>query len=284
MNIMRKYLLSSVYRSPDYPAAEPVEPVAEPVLTADTVVDSAVIEPEPEPVAVPAPKAEAPKWALERIGEETTRRLEETAKREQAEARANALEEITRRLQAGEPKTGEPLPARPAAPAADQSAVQQEAARQLFERDAQSVSEAGVKTYGPRWDVAIKSLNLYGANSTEFVSNVMEIDQAKAHEIMFQLAQDGDLAVRLTRMTPTKRIAEITRMVMAQAAPADLKPADSKPAAEVKPAISRAPAPKPAIAPHAAAPEVNPETAEGNEKMSDKQWEEWYKGKYLKRA
>jgi hypothetical protein len=112
----------------------------------------------------------------------------------------------------------------------------------------------------------------------------MEIDQSKAHDIMFQIAQDGELAVRLTRMSPTKRIAEITRMVMAQAAPADQKPAEVKPAAEAKPAISRAPAPKPAIAPHAAAPEVNPETAEGNEKMSDKQWEEWYKGKYLKRA
>lgn len=73
---------------------------------------------------------------------------------------------------------------------------------------------------------------------------------------------------------------------MATAAPAaDVKPAPKPAAAEApKPALSRAPAPKPAIAPHAAAPEVDPTTPEGNDKMDDKQWEAWYRAKYIKRT
>jgi hypothetical protein len=86
-------------------------------------------------------------------------------------------------------------------------------------------------------------------------------------------------------MDPRRRTVELTRMSMATAAPAaDAKPAPKPaPAAEVKP-LSRAPTPKPAIAPHAAAPEVDPTTPEGNEKMSDAQFEAWYKSKYMKRT
>lgn len=284
MNIMRKYLLSNVYRSPDDPVADPAEPVAaDPALTADPVVDPAVTEPEP----VPAPKADAtPKWALERIGEETGKRQAAEERERVATERANALEEITRRLQAGA-KPGDPAAQQPVPEPITRRAasdVEQEAARLVFDRDVQRVSETGHKAYGPRWVDAVNILDRCNANSTEFVASVMEIDPAKTHEIMFQIAQDPEKAVALTRMSPARRIAEITRIADAMADPkavVDPKPA---PAADPKPAISRAPAPKPAVAPLAAAPEVNPMTAEGNEKLSDQEFERWYKDKYMKRT
>lgn len=280
MNIMRKYLLSNVYRSPDDPVADPIEPVAvDPVLSADPVVDPAVTDPEP----APAPKSDpTPKWALERIGEETGKRQAAEERERVATERANALEEITRRLQAGA-KPGDPAAPEPAtrraAPASD---VEQEAARLVFDRDVQRISETGLRTYGPKWADAVNILDRCNANSTDFVSSVMEIDPAKTHEIMFHIAQDPEKAVALTRMSPARRIAEITRIVDAMADPkaaVDPKPVPAEP----KPAISRAPAPKPAVAPLAAAPEVDPSTPEGNEKLTDKQFEDWYKKQHYTR-
>lgn len=286
MNIMRKYLLSSVYRSQDDPVADPVEPVAvDPALTADPVVDPAVIDPEP----VPAPKAETtPKWALERIGEETGKRQAAEERERVATERANALEEITRRLQAGAKPGDTPAPQPVPEPAnrraAAASDVEQEAARLVFDRDVQRISETGLRQFGPKWADAVNILDRCNANSSEFVASVMEIDPAKTHEIMFQIAQDPEKAVALTRMSPARRIAEITRIADAMAdskAVVDPKPVA---AADPKPAISRAPAPKPAVAPLAAAPDVNPMTAEGNDKLSDQEFERWYKDKYMKRS
>lgn len=276
MHVLNKYLLSSVAsfipRSPDDPVAdEPavVDPVAvdpDPAAVDPVAADPAAPDPSAADPAPAEPRSQPPKWALERIGEETAKRQAAEERERVAVERANTLEEITRRLQAADPAK----PVEPVRPAGlDQNAVQEEAERLLFRRDVENVSTAGGVAYGAKWVEAINLLNQAGANTDQFVKNVMDIDQAKAHEIMFQIAQDGERAVALARMTSTKRIAEITRMVMAQAAP------DAKPAAAA-PALSRAPAPKPAMAPHAPAPDVNPITPEGDAKMNDKQWNEWF--------
>lgn len=289
MNLLRDYFRITL-RSPDDPAAPelelapaadaPVEPVA-----ADAPAPDAPIEPEPAPApVVTAPPPMVPLRVMqERIGEEAS-------KRQAAEERARSYEEIVKRLQA-EPKPAVD-PQNPPAPVTrttvpttiDQTAVQQEAARQLLQRDLANVSEAGFKAYGQPWNDAINALNAYGANTPEFVASVIEIDPAKTHEIMFEIAKDPEKAVTLAKMTPTRRVAEITRMVMAKTAVADKPAADPKVEPPKPTAISRAPAPKPAIAPHAPAPEVDPTTPEGNEKMTDAQWEQWYKGKHYKRS
>jgi hypothetical protein len=276
--------LTNFLRSPDEPAA--AEPVVE---TVEAVAAEAAPEPAAEPAAepiaepAPAPKSDGvPRWALERIGEETSKRQAAEEQSRQQSARVREYEEIVKRLQA-DPKATPPAAEQRPAPAADQSAVEQEAARIVFQRDMQSVSNAGATQYGQGWTDAVAALNACGANSVDFVANVMEIDQAKAHEIMFQIAQDPAKAASLAKMTPTRRIAEITRMTMAQADPKPEVKTDPKPEVktEAKPAISKAPAPAPRLAPLAPAPEIDPRTPEGNEKMTDSEWQVWYNKTYV---
>lgn len=278
MHVLNKYLLSSVAsfipRSPDDPVAdEPVmaDPVAvdpDPAAVDPVAADPAAPDADGGDTQPQAARPEIPKWALERIGEETERRVAAEDRERLAIERANSLEEITRRLQAAGGDPAKPVEAeRPQA--VDQAAVRDEAERLLFRREVENVSTAGGVAFGPQWVEAIDILNKCGANTDQFVRDVMEIAPGEAHKIMFQIAQDGARAVALARMSQTKRIAEITRMVMAHPAP------DAKPAAAT-PALSRAPAPKPSMAPHAPAPDVNPVTPEGDAKMSDKQWNEWF--------
>lgn len=281
--------------------AEVVDPPAPAAVDpAPAAIDPPASDPQPDPApaADPAPSpqptaATMPRWGWDRLSEETNKRQAAEDRERAAVERANTMEEIARRLQAApkdpaDPPQPAPRAAAPA-PASTPDAVQQEAARIVFNRDVQTISDTGFKTYGQRWTDAVGVLNACGANTLDFVASVIDIEPDKAHEIMFQIAQDGERAVSLARMTPTRRAAEITRMIMANApAAADPKPADPKPAADpapaAKPALSRAPAPKPAIAPHAAAADVDPTTPEGNDKLDDKQFEAWYKGKYMKRS
>lgn len=256
-------------------AIEPVEP--EPQPEPEPV---AAAEPEPKPEPKPEPPKMVPLRVLqERIGEEgEKRRQAEELARQERQARINA-EELVRRLQAGE----KPDTAPPPRPAATESVAENE--RQaiinaaLFERDRDAIISAGVRTYGAQWDEAVNALGTYGAASPEFVSNVMDVDRERAHELLFAISQDPTRAMALARMAPTRRIAEITRMAMA--ANTDPKPTDS---ALTRPAVSRAPTPKPTIAPRAPAPEVDPRTPEGNDKMSDAEFNEWYRKTYMKRA
>ena len=153
----------------------------------------------------------------------------------------------------------------------------------------QNVSEAGIKAYGPKWDEAVTALNAYDANTVDFVMGVVAVDPAKAHEIMFQLSKEPEKTLALAKMSLERRIAEITRMADKMATPNPAPAADPKPvtdpAPKAEPAkISAAPAPKPALAPVAAVAQVDPTTTEGNEKMSDAEWEQWYKGKYMKKS
>jgi hypothetical protein len=293
MKLLSNYDLSSILRSPDEPAA-PAADAPEPALVADPApaadapepaADEPAADPAPAAVVPPAPKAEVPKWALERIGEETSKRQAAETQARAAAQRAQDAEELARRLQAKETAPAADTTARRTeTAAAPDTAVEAKAAELLFQRDLQTVSQAGASAYGQKWDQAVKALDAYGANSLEFVANVMDIDRSKAHDIMFEIAQDGEKAVALARMTPTRRIAEITRMIMAQAAPAADTKTEPEPKAEPKSAISKAPAPKPAIAGRAPEPEVNPMTPEGDAKMSDAQFESWYKAKYWKKT
>lgn len=272
---------------PEVPVVEAVaDPAPEPEVAAADLVDPPNDPAPPEP---PPPPSPLPRWMQERLGEETTKRQHAEQAARVAIERANSLEEITRRLQAaGTPPPADPArppepprpaePTRPAAPAGVDPAAVALAEQQIMLRN---INTAGEKEYGPKWGDAVNALNAFDANTVEFVMAVAEVDPARAHEIMFNIAQDGERAISLVRMSPIKRIAEITRMTMAQPAPKDA----AKPAEPPKPApVSRAPAPKPAIAPHAASPEVDPRTPEGNEKMSAAQWNEWYAKTYLKRA
>lgn len=294
MQLFKQYLLSNVYRSPDDPAAAEPDPAAvDPAASADPAAGD---PPEPvaaEPAAKPQLQTVPLKVMLERVGEETSKRQAFERKAAEAEQRAAAAEDLARRLQAAKP--GDPAPAAPRqpAPAIDSNAVRQEAEQLVFAQNAQRVSDNGQSAYGAKWNDAVATLNAVGANSSEFVGSVMEIAEGRAHEIMFNIAQDAEKAASLAKMSLSRRIAEITRMVdmvtkAADPKPADPKPADPKPAdpkPDAKPAqISRAPAPKPVLQPQGAAADVDPTTPEGDAKLEDKDWEKWYKDKYYKKS
>ena len=293
MHILKWSFEDRIAWSPDDPAALEV-PVDPPVLETDPpaadppapVAEDPPAPPAPAPAPPPAPKMVPLRVLQERVGEETTKRQAAERAAAEAEERARNYQEIVERLRAAQPPADPAAAAAHRAPAAQapltENAIREEAQRQILQRDLSDISQAGLNAYGQEWANAVNSLNSYGANSVEFVSNVMEIDKAKTHEVMFALAQDPEKAVSLARMTPARRISEITRMIDTMAK--ESAPAPAAPAAPPKPAISRAPAPPPQPRPLAPSPEVDPMTADGNEKMSDAEWERWYKNKYQKRA
>lgn len=278
MNIQRHLYLSSVCRAPDEPAIdnEVVEPVAE-------VVAEPVIEAEPEPEVV-APVVEAPKpephddKVFRRvIAEVREEKRQERTLREAAEQRAADLQAILERMQAGEKPETVAKPA-PKIPETDfQAAVKAQAARDRLYEDSNVVKAAGERDFEDFAD-SLAKLNDVNVMSDEFVADLLAVDKNGAHIIIDKLAKNLEKATSLAGMDSRRRIAELTRM-------ADAPKVEPKPVAEApKPAISKAPTPKPAISPLAAAPDIDPTSPEGNEKMSDAQFERWYKEKHYKRA
>lgn len=252
MDLLRKYLLSSVARAADGDGAV-IEPpaVPDPAAVAEPAAGDPPAEPEPaagDPPAAPEPaqhgnKGKSP-WFLERISEES-------AARRAAEQRASDAEAMLQRLQnAG--GQGDP-PAAPKAPAPAQdfeSAVTAEASRREVARQCNTVASAGFSEY-PDWAEKTNILGAVNAATPDFVMDVVAVDAANAHKLLYQLANDPERAARLAAMEPRRRTSELTRMAMTAAAPAaDAKPADPKPAVPPKTA-SRAPAPAPQVTPSA---------------------------------
>lgn len=245
---LRKY--SPLYAADDGGAVGAVEAiVADP--PAAVVVDPPA---EPEPPE-PAPKPQMVPVSVVTGLRGKNRELEgevERLRRENTEAKA-----LAERLAAGkDPPATQPAPRAPAAPSDDEE-IDRRAAQRVFARDAQNVSEAGLATYGRGWVDAVSTLDACDVNSADFVSSVMEIAPGRVHEIMFQIAQDPERAIALSKMTPAKRAAEITRMSMAAPAASDTDTkVDPKPAAPVTPkpaakTVSKAPAPPPPVEPSA---------------------------------
>lgn len=294
MTILRHLYMNSVLRSPDEPAApEPViEPAAAPAAASDPAPEPQPA-PAPEPVADPPPAAAAltpaperviPAKTFERVVAEVREdKRQATARAEAAERRASEYQAIIERLQSGNPDPAAPPAARPAssaaAPAAGtqefDSAVQAAAAKQRLYDDTLVVRATGQEKF-PDFNQSLGILTAIGATNDDFVSDVLAVDKSGAHIIFDKLAKDPEKAASLVTMDSRRRIAELTRMSVApQNEPAPAAPA--APAASAAPAVSRAPAPAPRLAPVAQTQEVDPTTPDGNDKMSDAQWEKWAK-------
>ena len=194
-----------------------------------------------------------------------------------AGVRAGTLE----RMQSGEKPE---LPAQPEKSSKNvdfQTAVKAQAAHDRLVEESTAVRDAGMaefSDFGNSLDILSPERGI-GLTTDEFVAELLAVDKSVSHKILDKLAKDPEKAASMASMDSRRRIVELTRM-------ADALKVEPKPIVEApKPApISRAPAPKPAISPLAAAPEVDPTTPEGNDKMSDRQFEQWYKNKYLRRA
>jgi hypothetical protein len=294
MSILRHLYLSTALRSPDEPAApepEVVEPVAE-------VVPEPVAEivPEPEPVveavkpeSLHGNKGQTP-WFQRVIAEVRQEKQQERTAREAAEQRAADLQAIIERMQT------DPNAAPPAAKTTERAAPADKN-RQDIETLARAFAEstlfnADCSAVADRWKAESaegfkQGLDVLGAiglmpredGNTEFMQDVLAVDKAGAHKILDKLAKDPEKAASLVGMDSRRRIAELTRM--ADAPKTEVKPAVEAP----KPAaVSRAPTPAPRLAPLAAAPDVDPTTPDGNDKLDGEAWNKWYASKYLKKA
>jgi hypothetical protein len=288
MNILRHLDFNSVIcRSPDDPAAAPEPVIVEP---APLAAEPPAPEPAPEPVIVepalePAPAAPLAAEQPPTIPVKTFQRVvaEVREDRRQADARAQAAEQraadlqaIIDRMQADPaaapaPRAAPAEPASRAAPTDFQAAVRAQAAKDRLYEDTLAVRATGESKF-PDFNQSLGILTAIGATNDDFVSDLLAVDKEGAHIILDILAKDPEKAASLVTMDSRRRIAELTRMTVAPAAAAP-QPAPA-PAA---PAISRAPAPAPRIAPVAQAQEVDPTTPDGNDKMSDAQWEKWAK-------
>jgi hypothetical protein len=307
LNIAHHLYLSTAVRAPDEPpaAADPNDGTSAPAGDVPDAADTSAEAPA-APVAERPPGA--PKWALERIGEETDRRVAVEGRLSAAERKAADLQAILDRMQASgtaapaaqpgaaaiPPAAPAPRAAEPAAPAFEER-VQQVVTEREAARTIEDVVQNGIKEFtNATWHEKAAVLAAVGAASPEFVLDVIAADAVNAHKIIATLADDPEKAAQLAKMDVRRRTAELTRMSMTEQAktaaaavaadPAGGAPAPAAAAPKAAASVSRAPAPQAIPRPVASAQPVDPTTPEGDAKMSDKEWEQWYKDKHYKRA
>lgn len=261
--------------------------------TENDVLDSAVQEQQEQPV-VEAPAQDAPatqepvaeeqqeqvtraandppKWALDRIGEETSKRR--AAERELAELRETMARSKTQSSQAEPPATP-----RAEIPADFERQVDQaaemKAASAAFARDTADVAQAG-HAANPKFGETLRILAaLDFVTNTDIVADLMSVDKANAHAILDKLAKSPERAVAIARLNSRARIAEFTRLSMAESKPNTAGAAES-PKAAPKP-VSAAPPPRPRHDPSSV-----PVNDWMNDEATDEQFFDGWKRKYLK--
>jgi hypothetical protein len=302
MNITRHLYLSTAVRDPnpapvDPPAADP--PAPDPVVaTADAppVADPPAPDPTPEtpPASAAPPPTMVPLRVLQqRVGEESNKRQAIERRATEAEQKAANLQAIIDRMQAE--RTNPPDPNAPPAPApraaapVEQPDIAEAVRREVDSREAtRSINDVigkGVAEFTQaQWDEKSNVLAAVGAATPEFVQDVIAVDPANAHRIIFALAEDPGKAADLASMNVRQRTAELTRMSMAEQAKNPPAPKVETPPVAPKVPVSKAPAPTVVPRTHADAPDLDPRDPEANAKMTDQQFEKWYKGEYYKRA
>lgn len=149
---------------------------------------------------------------------------------------------------AGDP----PAPQRTESTPVPDAEIDRRAEYKLFLRDVEAVRGRGNTQYGDEFNENVKALSAYGADNDQFVQDVFAADQTNAHVLLHTLAHDAQKAISLVGMDSKRRIAELTRMSIAAAAPVAINVVDPAPKAPApKSTVSRAPAPAPALTPSA---------------------------------
>lgn len=218
---------------------------------------------------------------MRRIAEETERRQRAEAQAdEDRRARADA-QALLERLQRGGSDTQPAPTARPAtAPQPGQDdfdrAVAARAAQQRLYDDSLDVRNAGVAAFQDFGDT-LGILNAVGVTNDDILADLFAVDKANAHVILDKLAKDPERAAAMVKMDPRRRTAEFTRMSMAEqkpaAAAAPAAPAAPAPAAR---AVSRAPAPRPAVEP--VSPATNDwQSDEADDEAFSRGWDQQYR-------
>lgn len=253
--MFEKYLFSHVLRGPDggvgAPAVVETPPADGGSAQEGASEGSGGAKPDESAAAGAKEEQTVPlRVLLQRVGEEKTKRQRETEGREAAERRATEAEALAERLARGEKPDGLKAPVRPAPVGSEDAEIDRRAEQKLFLRDVEAVRDNGVRQYGAAFNETIRALAAVGADSDDFVRQVMAVDPANAHMVLTNLAQDLERTVALVGMNPTRRVMELTKMAMAgtddEKRPTLAAVPAPKPAAPAK-GVSRAPAPPPLV-------------------------------------
>jgi hypothetical protein len=233
--------MSDVQPAPIDPnlAAPPVDPaVVDPTAGNPPPVDPAVVDPAP---VEPTPgagdhgnKGKAP-WFMRELAAKDAELAE-------AKRRADAAEDLARRLQNG--NSPPQNPSGTPAPSATEAEINARATQIAIARDVAEVDRKGVAKFGDAWAQTVGTLTTLGANSLNFMEDVMAADRANAHELLSSLAAEPERLATVARLPQAQRIAELTRIAMSKSSTA----APAAPAAPGK-TVSRAPAPPPSLNP-----------------------------------
>lgn len=245
--MFKRYLLSSVLRSPDEPSGDAavIEPVVAEVA-AEPVIEQQLEEP------VKAPKSSDPPWYIKRISQESAKAQREEEGRIAAERARDEALALAQRLQAGKEEAAPALRQQPPPQADFNSEVQKAAAKQVLYNDIADIDRLGKASLGVPFVEAVNVLRAVGGTTDEFLSDVLAaVDKRDAPALLSAIAQDPENAANLAQMNSRQRIAELTRMSVAVAA----KPAEEAVVVPAKVAapklVSKAPAPAPVVQPSA---------------------------------
>ena len=226
---------------PDVPPSQP-EPDPEPEPPEETPAPEA---PPPEPTEAKVKKSPVA-HLTGRIGNLAAKLNEETNARQAAEARLQAAEALLNArgtpLPDGTPAPADappqvnPATGRTYTQAEFQSAVQQAAARQAFDRQADAVYDVGAGQFTD-WKENIDVLNASGIMSKELLDAAMALgDQKTSAAVIHKLGSDLEEAQRIAGMkaTPARMGVELAKIAAQVSQP-------------VQQRVSSAPAPIPAI-------------------------------------
>lgn len=260
----------------------------QPVVTPEPAPVPEPAAAEPEPIAAepePAPEPEQPKapakkpWFMERISEESHRARAAETRAEKAEREAREAKELLTRLQqAGAQPSDRVAPVTSHGPSQDEldKLIDARAEEKRFFAETTAVKNAGLQTYGQQFENDLNILTAVGATSNDMVADILAVDRANAHVTLNKLANDPEKAAILAKMDSRTRIAELTRMTMAQSQPVATAPA--KPAVPPK-TVSKAPPPPPPVEPTTGT-QVDWKT---DKNVSDAEWSRKWDEEYGKR-
>ena len=218
---------------------EPVVAAVDPAVVDPPVAEVTDTEPEPKKGRKPADPLISEITKLRARTREQDAALE-AARREAADARA-----LADRLAKGDNGDGTAKPTPTPSQTLDEAEIDRRAEYKLFLREVADMRQQGEAAFGKdEFGSTIQSLTAYGADNDAFIRDVMAVDRSGAHTLLREIADDPARAIGLVNMTPTQRIAELTRMSIASKTKPAAPVTDAKPAQR---AISSAPKPAPAI-------------------------------------
>jgi len=160
-------------------------------------------EPGAEQTAVAVEPTEKPKndWVQRRIDQLTREKHEEKRQREALEAQLRTYQQ---------PAQGQQQPAQqPAAQPDVVKAAEQLLKQRDFDAACNKVFDAG-KTEFPDWDSSLKTFQMLGGASPDFLEAVTAMDAG--HKVLHHLGQNPEAAERLLSLPPLRMAIELARL------------------------------------------------------------------------